>query len=747
MPTNTAADVLNRLWQTAEKLVAGGVTRSHDLTGMVFQRLIADRKFLATYYTRPAAAALLAGLALSADHPPRGSDWGDVKTLEAVQIGDFACGTGTLLSAAYQRLSLLHELHGGDSRALHATMMERGLVGLDVLNIAVHLTASMLAGAQPGTPFEGECLLTLPYGRWGKGKREVAIGSLDLLAGAIQPRMIEHAAAISAGGREPEEVRDLVDRIGHGKFDLVIMNPPFTRATGQEADARGKGNPAWAAFHTDKETQKRMTEKLRGLRGKEGLEPGNCGLGADFLQLALRKVAPNGTVAFVLPLSFASGTDWSRARDALSDQFERITVVTVAAGGTQARAFSADTNIADCLVVASRSKTAGSRTQRVFFVTLDAIPGSLQEGQLLAKEILRLQQEGPVARLESATTGTMLKLGDRRYGMLTDAPIPKILPWPSVGVSDSDLGRMAYLLSTGVLSDFDGKGVGMQQLPVAPIREVADRGYYHMDIYWDNADGSPRGPYEIQPLLPGGVPTLPVLWEHDFRRERMLVVKPDSEARLKQLDQFGAKVRKKMKEKAVGINATMTRTHYNRDLRFTSQSLVVAMTEQKCIGGHAWPSVIFDNPDHEYAFALWCNSTLGVTLHWWTTNKSQSGRGRTSVTAIPNIPTLDTRALSEEQHQAARDVFGSMRGLRFLPLNQIDEDPVRSELDRRLLVDVLRLPPSLCDGDGPIDLIRRKLAAEPQIRGGKKKRVVFVNSIDDFGMPIVIEEEEARGDL
>ena len=162
MPTATAHAVLEWLWRTGQKLVAGGVTRSHDLTGVVFQRLIADRKFLAANYTRPEAAALLAALALPAVRPPGGADWGDGETLAGAQIGDFACGTGTLLSTAYQRMSLLHELHGGDPRQLHGPMMRHGLVGLDVLNIAVHLTAAMLAGSHPDTPFDGECLLTMP---------------------------------------------------------------------------------------------------------------------------------------------------------------------------------------------------------------------------------------------------------------------------------------------------------------------------------------------------------------------------------------------------------------------------------------------------------------------------------------------------------------------------------------------------------------------------------------------------------
>ena len=136
----------------------------------------------------------------------------------------------------------------------------------------------------------------------------------------------------------------------------------------------------------------------------------------------------------------------------------------------------------------------------------------------------------------------------------------------------------------------------------------------------------------------------------------------------------------------------------------------------------AWPSVIFQEQKHEYAFALWCNSTLGLLMHWWVTNKTQSGRGRTTVTGIPNIPTLDVRKLTEKQLAVARSAFDAMKGRRFLPFDQIDEDPARTELDRRLLVDVLGLPESVVDEEGPIDLLRRKLAREPQIHGGKKTR-------------------------
>ena len=60
-----AARLLHRLRDTAQAVNATGVENAHDLTGRIFQRLIADRKYLATFYTLPASAALLARLAVA----------------------------------------------------------------------------------------------------------------------------------------------------------------------------------------------------------------------------------------------------------------------------------------------------------------------------------------------------------------------------------------------------------------------------------------------------------------------------------------------------------------------------------------------------------------------------------------------------------------------------------------------------------------------------------------------------------
>ncbi|MDE2708757.1 MAG: hypothetical protein OXI09_07950 [Chloroflexota bacterium] len=719
LPIATVGDVLQPLWNAANQLVQGGVTKSHDLTGVIFQRLIADRKFLATFYTRPAAAALLAGLAIPADRAPGGAEWGDEETIAALQIGDFACGTGTLLSAAYQRISLLHELNGGDPRKLHAPMMKHGLVGLDVLNIAVHLTATMLAGAHPDVEFEGECLLTMPY-----GGDSASTGSLELLAEHVQSQMIQQAAAITAGGRNPQDVVDLMTRVGHGKFDLVIMNPPFTRQGGQEADRVGIGNAAFAAFETDRKTQDAMQKQLRRVSGAERLGSGNAGVAAHFVDLGLRKLRPGGTLAMVLPLSSMSGLTWDIVRSAIRKRCSDVTVVTIAANRSSERSFSADTGMAECLLVATKGGQNSEVRTHATFVVLNRQPASLTEGAGIASDIACAHSEGEIRSIEdSAASPVPIELGSVQVGSVTHAPLPETGPWPMVGIADLSLAQLAFVLEAGSLLEIGNPVALNHTIGIAQVGELGRMGPYDLDIRSDLTDGSPRGPFNHIYPMQSAMPTYPMLWNHDAQKERKLIVSPDSEGEVKAWPSD----QETIDRKAAAVWATATRAHYNRDLRFNSQSLIVAMTERKCVGGIAWPSLMLGDPAHESAFSLWCNSTLGLLLHWWVTNKTQDGRGRTTITNIPNIPTLDTRALTDEQHAKAKRQFDLLRDERFLPFDQIDEDPARAKLDRAILVDVLGLPESLVEPGGPIDLIRRKLAREPQIHGGKKSRVVFTD--------------------
>ena len=90
LPAEYAARMLRTLELTVGEVNSTGIENAHHLTGRIFQKLIADRKYLATFYTLPASAAMLARLAVA---KMEGVDWSDAQAIGALRIGDFACGT------------------------------------------------------------------------------------------------------------------------------------------------------------------------------------------------------------------------------------------------------------------------------------------------------------------------------------------------------------------------------------------------------------------------------------------------------------------------------------------------------------------------------------------------------------------------------------------------------------------------------------------------------------------------------
>ena len=85
------------------------------------------------------------------------------------------------------------------------------------------------------------------------------------------------------------------------------------------------------------------------------------------------------------------------------------------------------------------------------------------------------------------------------------------------------------------------------------------------------------------------------------------------------------------------------------------------------------------------------------------------------------MPTLDVRKLDETALQNAKRIFENMKYKKMLPFNQMDEDEVRQELDRLLLVDVLgfgeETHPEVHTG---LRILRERLCAEPSIHGGRR---------------------------
>ena len=368
LPSDIALRVLRRLRLTAASVNGTGVNNAHDLTGRVFQRLISDRKYLATFYTLPASAALLARLAVA---KMEGIDWGDAEAIGKLKVGDFACGTGALLSAVYEQIASRHESDGGDAAAIHPVMMEEVLYGCDVMPSAIHITGSTLSGIQPDVMYGRSPLYTMPYGRQEDGT--VKIGSLELLKSeeVMTPFNSSDPALRTGSSGEETAARVNVD-VPDEAFDLVIMNPPFTRATNHEGSHANVVNPAFAAFNASKADMDDMGDRLNQF-GRNTCYHGNAGIASAFAALANRKLKPHGVIALVLPLSAAAGLSWQGFRRMLGNNYTDLTVLSIAADGKD-MSFSSDTGMAECLVIARKREGNEPLARRELFASLSPNP-------------------------------------------------------------------------------------------------------------------------------------------------------------------------------------------------------------------------------------------------------------------------------------------------------------------------------------------------------------------------------------
>ena len=672
LPTQEAAQILNIISFQVLNIAGRGVNNDHDLTGQVFQRLIADRKYLATFYTRPASAALLARLAVSRLD---GVDWGDAAAIAQLRIADFACGTGALLSAVYEQIAARHERAAGDAGTLHPAMMEQVIYGCDVMPSAVHITGSTLAGLQPTVGFTHSNLRTMDYGRQDDGS--VRIGSLEML----------------------DAQSELNAAMPDGYFDLVIMNPPFTRNVTREGAYAGTVNAAFAAFGASESDQRDMARRMAVL--KEGTcYHGNAGSASAFAALADRKLKVGGVLAMVLPLSVSGGVAWQKFREMLGNGYTGLTVLSIPAND-KSMSFSSDTGMAECLVLARKMSPAivNDMAGRAHFVSLRHRPQGFAGASAVAKEIIA--NGGNVRGIEDGPYGgTRLQMGNDLAGHIIATPHFGNGSWGSVRIADYSLAQTAYALAQSRL--WPPAQSEMMELPMAPLNRIGKLGLYHLDI----TGPAPRGPFDKIAASPTA--TYPALWNHNAVQETRIVCEPDSQL----------VVRNGMERKAATVWDTASHSHLNFEYTFGSQPLAVAFTESESVGGRVWPNVIFDDKRFDYAFAVWGNSTLGLLCHWWHASRQQSSKVSMTIRSAETLPILDLRALSDEQLATAQAIFEEFRDKELQPAYLADADVNRALLDRRVARDLLGFDDGVYQG---VRRLAAKWCAEPSVHGGKAR--------------------------
>jgi len=225
----------------------------HDLLGRMFHEFLplATRKLFATFYTKPAAAEILASLAI--DPFPK-------------EVLEPAAGSGTILVSVYKALKkMMPNLNHNDILAR--------LYAIDIMPFAAHLAALNLTLQDLSSRTENV---------------NVAIGnSLNIKPSARYPTQIGLFDRQITKRTNAQEQLDEELRLPKN-FDLIIMNPPFT-------DSR------------------RYVAGMLGGREKAFSEVQNYW--AYFLSLADDMLRPGGRIAAVLPRLFFSGSKSCEVRD------------------------------------------------------------------------------------------------------------------------------------------------------------------------------------------------------------------------------------------------------------------------------------------------------------------------------------------------------------------------------------------------------------------------------------------------
>lgn len=697
IPPTTATHLLNRMAQTANAIQ--DAIKQNDVAGTVFQRLIADRQTLATYYTRPESATLAAYLSV-----PDDLDWADPETLKNYRIADYACGSGGLTLAAYQRARELHRHHGGNPDAVHAYMMENSLTACDIMPAAVHLTSSVLSSVAPRERYTGTRCVLYPFGGVGevdgKGKPVVDVGSLELL----DLKTTRYQAVLPLNQQmtlgATQQRRAIEVEMAPLSQSLVIMNPPFTTPTNHAADHAKPGNPAYAAFNTTQAEQKAMAEKVKKL-AKGTISDGNAGLGSNFSQIAHNMVKPNGHIALILPLSAVLGGiwdgeqewSWQKLRRLLSDSYNDIIIISIAESKDIDSSFSADTNLAEVIIVARQLAHGEAPARQAYFVNLYNRPANKLVAQETARVIRRV-----ITNLNQLNDSAEICIGDSSIGTIRLESAPRRKAWTTARVANISLVNTAKCLVNGQLNL--AQRLKSVAIPVKPIGKIGTIGPLARDI---NEAG--RGPFETKQGANSGT-EWPMLWSRNSTVQKQMTTPPDT----------SGIIRKGQSDAAVKLWEKASRLHINITFRFNSNPTIAAYTERRTLGGRAWPNLKMDTSDMEKATCAWFNGTLGLISYWIESNRVQSGRGTVSITTLSNIPTLDVTKLDADRLQAAVQIYDDLCQKRLLPTNEAYRDPVRQELDRRLLTEVLGLDDSAVE---QLAILRNQWCLEPTVTGTK----------------------------
>lgn len=664
------------LAETAQRIVSHRAALRHDLMGRVYHRLLADKKYLATYYTSIPAATLLLKLALRDDVQ---SSWGKEETLANFRVADLACGTGTLLMAAADSIADAHirararETEYVDLAMLHRALTEHIIFGYDVLASAIHLTASTLALRAPQISFKRMNLFSLPH-----GGRHLRLGSIEFLQDRQVSEVTDLFGAVTGAEQMKADQSEAIVHAGVPPLDLCVMNPPFTRSVG--------GNLLFGSLpEADrKKMQKRLAELIKK---KKVLANSTAGLGSVFVAIADRFIKPGGRIGLVLPKALLSGVAWDKTRELLRQKY-RVEYI-VASHDPERWNFSESTSLSEVLLVAVKDKNKDSRADG------QVVALNLWRNPTTSFEALAIYNSTRgVSSNEIPEQGSVpLWVGDAKAGEAIT------LPWSELknsylwmlpcAFAQSDLVRVASGLLNGSLW-LPGRE-GKKRIRLCALGTLGTLGPDRRDIH----DGFNLSDRET---------AYPTFWGHDA--EEVLTMAKDHNKYLVPLSKSKAG---RSLRKLDDLWPLAGRVLIGERIWLKTQRALALRISKPVLSNVWWTFRLKGSRTvhaREKALVLWLNSSLGFVIQLASREETRGAWIDFKKPVLAALPTIDLDSLSSDQLNQLSDAYDDLAHQELQPFPLMHTDKVRAAIDKAVAKS-LHLP--------DFSILRTLLAQEPVV--------------------------------
>jgi len=648
-------DALGRAAEYVLEVARMRAAIQHDLAGRLYHLLLGDiAKPLGTFYTSVSSAELLLRLALD---PKRWNvDWSTPEAVGNLLVGDFACGTGTLLAAAVQAtLDNFVRATSGNMPpsefamarvALLRKLLEHGVWGFDVLQSAVHLTATTLSLPIADVLLKGINLYTFDLGMDKKGAAH--LGSLDLLRQSeATPTMSMFPFGRAKGRRATDKAR-AAQAVEVPFMDLICMNPPFSRTCGDNLlfGSLGPGE------------RPRVQAALRRLvREREVRASITAGLGTVFLDLADRYLKPGGRLAFVLPKALLSGADWAPSRELLAAGY--VLEYVIVSHDPERWNFSENTDLSEVLFVA-RKKTNGEENGRTICV-------NLWRNSELPLDALQMSEQlrGEVPPLEE--TPHPLWVGNEKFGEAYT------VDWSVLAKSPHWLGPLAFArvelvrVAQGLVINRE-LSIGTEKLkvPLCPLRDLAELGPDRRRLW---------ATFAAVDKPPGS----PAFYGHDSTEVTGMAAKPN--AYLTKL----SRPRERQKEGyAETLIEQSSRVLIAERMWLNTQRVAAIMLDKPVLANVWWPVVLHPELQTEsiqQVLVTWLNSTLGLLLLLAFRTETRGAWVDFKKPLLEAMPVLDARLLNSNQIESLARTWKALENEVLQPLSQLTADANRARID------------------------------------------------------------------